>query len=503
MGLKAGIYTDIGRNACSQAWDPQSPNLPVGTIAEREVGLEGHVEQDIRLFFQEWGFDYIKVDACGVADYAPGSPVLAAGYRPHEPLIVRSYPEFDNSDALRARYVEVAHALKKYSPQGRYVLSICTWGRANVRAWGTEVGNVWRTNADISPVWSSMLRSYDSVATRALYAHPGSWNDPDMLFMGSGDFDEHHLTAARTHFTLWAMVNAPLLIGYDLRRAPKALLKIWGNADLVAINQDRLGNQAVLAYRSDDVHILVKSLSGGRKAVALFNRSDVPHNVTLTSAHLKFASGAAVTLKNLWTKKILPTFVHEKTFTLGPRETLAFVATGTHLLPHGVYLSEMPASIHVAVEGIAFPEMDPTIYRASLGPTRGSGEQSEYGGWGGAQADASPYSTPLAVGERSFAYGIGVLGNSRLEVRANKEFARFSAVVGVDNITRNRRTPIRFLVYGDGRLLSESNLLKFANPPVAIGADVRGISIIELVVKNAEGASTPVAATWGDAKLEK
>ncbi|WP_240621545.1 hypothetical protein [Caulobacter zeae] len=57
MGFKAGIYTDVGRNVCSQAWDLKSPNLPVGTALEREVGLEGHVDQDIGLFFGEWGFD--------------------------------------------------------------------------------------------------------------------------------------------------------------------------------------------------------------------------------------------------------------------------------------------------------------------------------------------------------------------------------------------------------------------------------------------------------------
>jgi hypothetical protein len=153
MGLKAGLYTDIGRNACSQAFDLHSPNLPEGTVAEREVGLYGHVDGDIKRYFQDWGFDYIKVD---------------------------------------------------------------------VRAWGKSVGNSWRTSGDIYPRWSRMLHSFDSVATRALYAHPGAWNDADMLFIGAGDFDENHLTEARSHFTLWAMSNSPLLIGYDLRMAPKS-----------------------------------------------------------------------------------------------------------------------------------------------------------------------------------------------------------------------------------------------------------------------------------------
>ena len=63
-----------------------------------------------------------------------------------------------------------------------------------------------------------------------------------------------------TRFSLWAIINAPLLIGCDLRNAPRSLLDIWGNADVVRINQDPLGNQAVIAYASDDGQILVKML---------------------------------------------------------------------------------------------------------------------------------------------------------------------------------------------------------------------------------------------------
>lgn len=88
MGLKAGLYSDIGRNACSQAYDLQSPNLPEGTTAEREVGLYGHVDQDIALFFRDWGFDYLKVDACGINVYAAGAPIVVQNdYRAFPPLI--------------------------------------------------------------------------------------------------------------------------------------------------------------------------------------------------------------------------------------------------------------------------------------------------------------------------------------------------------------------------------------------------------------------------------
>ena len=107
-----------------------------------------------------------------------------------------------------------------------------------------------------------------------------------MLFVGHGDFDEHHLTEAKSHFALWSMLSAPLLIGYDLRNAPQPLMDILGNADIIAVNQDAAGNQAVLAYDSDDVQILVKTLSNGHKAVAIFNRGLAPTDVTLTAGHM-------------------------------------------------------------------------------------------------------------------------------------------------------------------------------------------------------------------------
>ncbi|KAK0330490.1 hypothetical protein LTR94_032636, partial [Friedmanniomyces endolithicus] len=89
-GVESIIYTDIGRNACSQAYDLHSPNLPQGTTAEREVGLEGHVTQDINLYFKEWGFDYIKIDACGLADFLPDSDLVKKqDYRAAPPLIER------------------------------------------------------------------------------------------------------------------------------------------------------------------------------------------------------------------------------------------------------------------------------------------------------------------------------------------------------------------------------------------------------------------------------
>ena len=502
MGLKAGIYTDVGYNACSQAYDLHSPNLPEGTTAEREVGLYGHVEQDIALYFRDWGFDYLKVDACGLNVYGAANPVVKKyEYRAFPPLIDQDSLARTDIPAVTKLYEGVAAALEKFNPDGDFILAICNWGTANVRAWGKQVGHLWRTSGDITPRWTRMLHTFDSAATRALYAEPGAWNDPDMLFVGHGDFDENHLTEARSHFSLWAIINAPLLIGYDLRDAPRSLLDIWGNADVVRVNQDPLGNQGVIAYASDDIQIIVKSLADGSKAVAIFNRGLARQDVDLTADHLKFVADAPIQLRNLWDKKE-QAFTKETRFTLEPRQTLMFEARGKRRLPDGVYLSEMPAGVNPAVDGVVVPEADPVVHRmaAPWSGTRGSGERPSYAGWGGAQADATPYDQALQIGGRRFDTGIGVLANSRLEVR-NGDHKQFAALVGVDDSTRNVSDPVEFFVYGDGKLLARSGALKFGDPAKALEANVAGSKLLELVVRTNDRQGLPVVVAWGDAAL--
>ncbi|HJV40394.1 NPCBM/NEW2 domain-containing protein [Caulobacter sp.] len=504
MGLKAGIYSDIGRNSCGQVFTSTFPNQPEGSVAEREVGLYGHVDQDIALYFQEWGFDLIKVDGCGVRGLGPDDPKVKSGqYRALGPLVdVDSLGRTDIA-AVRGLYEEVGKALDKHNPDGDFIYSLCLWGAADVRAWGKDVGAISRTSEDISPTWSRMLHNLDSVSRRPLYAHPGTWNDPDMLYVGKGDFDAQHIEAARSHFSLWAMVNAPLLIGYDLRTASPELLQILGAKPVIALNQDPGGNQAVLAFDSGDIAIFVKTLASGDKAVAILNRTSAPIQAILTAQHLKFLADADIDLTNLWTQEALK-FRGERKFQLEPRQTLLFAAHGQRRLTDGMFLSELPGAVNPAVDGVVTPQADPLIHRALL-PWRGSrgfGEPPRYGGWGGAQADRTPYDQELAVAGRRFDTGLGVLANSRLEVR-NPGFKRFSADVGVDDSGEDADQVVTFLVYGDGKLLARSRPMKRGQPTQALAADIAGVGLVELVASTARGQRHPVPVTWGEAALKR
>ena len=502
MGFKAGIYSDLGRNICSQAYADGSEQLPQGSVAEREVGLYGHTDQDIRLFFADWGFDAIKVDGCGIRAYAPDADRVKSGqYRALPPILDPLSLSRSDIPAVKALFRDVNQSLARYNPDGDYMLSLCIWGSANVRSWGKDVGNISRTSDDIAPEWGRMLTTYDSAARRALYAQPGSWNDPDMLFIGKGDFDASHLTEAKSHFSLWAMMNAPLLIGADLRTTPQPLIDIFGNADIIALNQDAAGNQAVMAFDADGFQILIKTLANGDKAVALFNRGLAPVDATLTADHLKFRSDSPIALANLWSGE-KSSFTKEMKLRVAPRETVVFRAKGDRSLANGLYLSEQPGMVNPAVDGVVQPEPDPMIYRSIPGwrGTKGIGERPMYAGWGGAMADFTPYNQPLVIAGKTFTSGIGILANSRVEVR-NNGFARFAAQVGVDGSALTVDQPVRFFLFGDGKPLASTPPLRRGQPAQPLAADVKGVKLLELVAR-ADGVTTnAVPVTWGDAAL--
>ncbi len=187
-----------------------------------------------------------------------------------------------------------------------------------------------------------------------------------MLHIGAGDFDADHLTEARSHFALWAMLSAPLMIGTDLRKTPRALMDVFGNADIIAVDQDPAGNQAVLAHDSSDLQILVKTLASGDKALAIFNRGSGAYDVDLHAAHLKFSDAAPVELTDLWSKR-QTSFTGQTRLRVQPRETLIFRAHGSRSLQGGYYLSEQSGSVNPAVDGVVHPIADPTIFRTAAG----------------------------------------------------------------------------------------------------------------------------------------
>lgn len=474
LGFKAGIYSEIGRNACSQAWDRHSPNLPEGDTAGREIGTYGHQAADVALLLGEWGFDYMKVDACGLADFTPEQPWVRDGtHRAFGPWIVRGKPDAEHAARVEGLYAGLRKQIDAVRPDGDVVLSICTWGEARVANWAGRYGSSWRTSPDIEPTWKSMLLNFDSAIARPLYAAPGRWNDPDMLELGHGEFDERHLAEARAHLSMWAIAAAPLVLGADLTTMPQALIDIAGNRKVIAIDQDPAGHQGVTVMRAGDTQVVARTLAAaGQKAVALVNRGGRPRKVTVPLATLQLAPSASV--RDLWTRR-------ERgvdgaiTVDLAPRETALLLVRGQPLRPGHAYVSELPARVRVLEDGSAVLST------------------AQAARWVPVQANAAPSGKPLTLRGAAVAEGLGVLAGSRLALRLDGEFARFRSRVGA---TQAKAGSLGYRVIADGKVLFERSGAGAVDVDVA----VEGVKTLELQVTQG-GPARVTQVAWAGAEL--
>ena len=144
---------------------------------------------------------------------------------------------------------ELVPAIKRYSAMGRalnstgrpILYSICNWGDSDTVSWAPEMGNSWRTTDDIWLQWASIERIFFSNNDGRDAAGPGGWNDPDMLEIGNGGLTE---IEEKSHFALWVISKAPLIIGCDLVTVSNSSLAILKNRALIEVSQDPLGKQA-------------------------------------------------------------------------------------------------------------------------------------------------------------------------------------------------------------------------------------------------------------------
>jgi alpha-galactosidase len=188
------------------------------------------------------------------------------------------------------------------------VYSLCQYGDNRVWEWGADVdGQLWRTTGDITDTWGSMSGIGFSQDKTAPYAKPGHWNDPDMLVVGHVGWGPNvrptRLTPDEqyTHMTLWSLLSAPLLIGCDLTKLDEFTLSLLTNDEVIDINQDRLGKQAVKVAGSDKQPVYLKQLADGSVAIGLFNRDMEEATIEVDLNELKLDGTYRV--RNVWAQK--------------------------------------------------------------------------------------------------------------------------------------------------------------------------------------------------------
>lgn len=270
-GLKFGIYSDVGAKTCGG-----------------RPGSRGHEYQDA-MTYASWGVDYLKYDWCDSTGLDP----------------IGAYTTM--RDAIRAA--------------GRpMVLSICEWGENKPWEWARNVGHLWRTTGDITACWDceenhgtwsrwGVLRIIDKEKPLRNYSGPGHWNDPDMLEIGNGMTEAED----RAHFSMWAMLAAPLIAGNDLRNMSTATRQILTNREVINVDQDAVGLPAFPAISETGLETWAKPLNDGNWAICFLNRSDSSKAIdfnwaksyiddALSSRQLD-ARKTTYRIRDLWAKK--------------------------------------------------------------------------------------------------------------------------------------------------------------------------------------------------------
>jgi alpha-galactosidase len=229
-GLKLGLYSDAGWTTCAG-----------------KPGSRGHEYQDA-LSYARWGVDYLKYDWCDTGG------LNAEG----------AYQTMGRALAAAGRPV---------------VFSLCEWGNNQPWEWAGEIGHLWRTTGDIAACWDcemdhgdwsswGVLRILDLQGGLRIHAGPGHWNDPDMMEVGNGMSESED----RGHFSMWAMLAAPLIAGNDLRTMSAATRSILTNREVIAIDQDPLGIQGFKYSNDGDLEIWFKPLADEDWAMCILNR---------------------------------------------------------------------------------------------------------------------------------------------------------------------------------------------------------------------------------------
>lgn len=235
--------------------------------------------------------------------------------------IILKNPIVTAADSSYTQYKRMGNALKaatkkvsfeKGTKEKPILFSICEWGMAFPWHWGSRAGNMWRTTPDISAKWHSINMIYNHNIRLYKYAAPGAWNDPDMLEVGNGKLTREE---NKTHFSLWCMMAAPLILGNDLRLlvgsdgAPienSPVLKTVTNKNLIAIDQDPLGKPAKRIKKLHGIDMTARPLANGDIALCLYNPGTRVKGISfeigdiLNDEYLDFAPSASYHLHELW-----------------------------------------------------------------------------------------------------------------------------------------------------------------------------------------------------------
>lgn len=276
LGLKAGIYSSPGPLTCG--------------------GSEGsylHEDNDAHTF-ADWGFDLLKYDWCSYSHVATGKTLV----------------DFEKPYRTMGTLL---HGLDR-----DVIFNSCQYGMGDVWKWGREVGGQsWRTTNDVGLAPNASLPGFYEVgfanAALSQYAGPGGWNDPDYLLIGIVGNATNSKTPARptslshdeqySYMSMWSLMASPLMFSGDMSKLDAFTINVLCNSEVIDVNQDLLGKQAVVVRKTESEFILEKPLEGGSVAVGLFNLTPAPRTISVDWKELGL--GGQPTVRDLWRQRDL------------------------------------------------------------------------------------------------------------------------------------------------------------------------------------------------------
>lgn len=296
-GLKAGIYSDAGLNTCGSYWEKDT--IGVG------MGLYGNEQQDLELLLKEWNYDFIKVDWCG--------------------------GEWLGLDE-QTSYTRISKLITDIKPTAKF--NVCRWKFPG--SWVAQIADSWRISGDISNDFKSILSIIDLNADLWMYASPGHYNDMDMLQVGRGMTYEED----KAHFSMWCMMQSPLLLGNDLTNMGQETIDIITNEEIIALNQSSFVYQARRILDFGELEVWAKPLvstMSGEVAVALLNRSENKKTISFSLESVGIDASGKYIIKDLWTKKSFPPSTLETISREVPGHGIVVLKINGDSLPYNVF----------------------------------------------------------------------------------------------------------------------------------------------------------------------
>jgi len=422
-GLKFGVYTDHGTTTC--AGRPSS------------YGYE-YIDANT---YASWGVDYLKDDNCNW----PPNDIPAVDYSNMSQALMESVPPI--------------------------TFCICM-GSPGYVSFDSGLANQWRTTDDINDAYATMISHIDLNSQTAYIAGPGRWNDPDMLEVGNGG-----MTAVQdqSHFTMWCIMAAPLIMGNNLTAMSPQTMATLTNSEIIAVDQDPAGEQGVKvvnnvsAGSTNEVWSKTLGYDFTTKAVVLFNRLGPATNITVNWTNLGLQAGTA-TVRDLWAHQNLGTFTNS-------------------------FSTNVPANTAVMLKIVGAPPALP-----QLGTNYLTDLQAVYAytGWGTMVRNKNISGNIISLGGVTYTNGIGVNSFAGLDYDLGGIGSRFQATIGLDDDAENQGAALQFYVFADGTQIYYSGVIT-NNPPRNINLDVTGVHRLILGVGDGDNNINYGHADWANA----